>query len=170
MKTAIVYKTRHGTTEKVAKLIAARLKEDHVDLINLHDNGSPELDVYDRIIVGGSIHAGNIQRGIRIFCEEYKDALLNKELGLFMCCMDPDEGIRQLEFEGAYPAELRERSAANGIMGGEFLFEKMNFLEKLAVRKIAKREKTVSEIDGNAIKRFARELMKNHSARHAEQE
>jgi menaquinone-dependent protoporphyrinogen oxidase len=159
MKTAIVYKTKHGTTEKVANLIAKKLNKEQVDLYNLLDDSSPELGGYERIIIGGSIHVGNIQRGIKIFCEEYRDLLLDKELGLFICCMDPDEGIRRLEFEGAFPAELREHSRACGIMGGEFLFEKMNFLEKLAVKKIAKKEKTVSEIDRGAIKKFSEQLM-----------
>lgn len=168
MKTAIVYKSRHGTTAKVAMLVAAKLKKDHVEIFNLQDDSQPDLSEFERIIVGGSIHVGNIQRGLRIFCEDYKEVLLDKELGLFICCMDPDEGIRKLEFERAFSAELREHSRASGIMGGEFLFEKMNFLEKLAVQKIAKKEKSVSEIDLEAVKKFSQELTKKQAAHSAE--
>ncbi len=36
------------------------------------------------------------------------------------------------QFDNAFPAELRKASIANGFMGGEFCFDKINFLENTA--------------------------------------
>lgn len=154
MKTAIIYKSRHGTTCKVAEMIASKLGSSSTKLIDLAADHEPNLSVYDQIIIGGSIHVGKIQNELRKFCDKNLRALLKKDLGLFICCMDPDEGVRKLEFEGAFPKILREHSKVNGIMGGEFLFDKLNFIEKIAVRRIAHENKTISKLDNKAIEEF----------------
>jgi menaquinone-dependent protoporphyrinogen oxidase len=154
MKTAIIYKSRHGTTCRVAEMIASKLDGGNTALIDLSAEHDPDISIYDKIIIGGSIHVGKIQKELQKFCEKHLRALLKKELGLFICCMDPDEGVRKLEFENAYPKILREHSKANGIMGGEFLFDKLNFIEKIAIKRVAHEDKTVSKLDNNAIKGF----------------
>ncbi len=154
MKTAIIYKSRHGTTCKVSEMIAQKLDNGNVAVIDLTSDPEPVISVYDKIIIGGSIHVGKIQKEVQKFCQKNLRALLKKEIGLFICCMDPDENVRKLEFENAYPKILREHSKANGIMGGEFLFDKLNFIEKIAVKKVAHENKTISKLDNKAIEEF----------------
>jgi menaquinone-dependent protoporphyrinogen oxidase len=158
MKTAIIYKSRHGTTCRVAEMIAEKLDAGKNTLVDLSREQDPDISVYDKIIIGGSIHVGNIQKEVQKFCQKHLRALLKKELGLFICCMDPDEGVRKLEFENAFPKILRQHSKANGIMGGEFLFDKMNFIEKIAVKKVAHEDKTVSKLDIKAIEEFIKAM------------
>lgn len=65
MKTAIVYMSMHGTTEKVVNIISEHLTQHDTDIFNLRNNKAPDLSKYDFVIIGGSIHAGMIQKRIK---------------------------------------------------------------------------------------------------------
>ena len=156
MKTLIVFASSHGTTEKVAHSIARSMNNGHVEFINLKKEKPYDLSVYDRIIVGGSIHAGQIQGRVKQFCEKNMLQLLEKQLGLFLCCMNEPE--YQTQFERAFPELLRNHATSSKIMGGEFLFDKMNFFQRLIVRKISGINESVSRIDEKSLQEFAEEM------------
>lgn len=157
MRTAIIYTSHHGTTEKVARFLADKLKQEVV-LIPLKKIKNPDLKPYDRVILGGSIYVGTIQKRMKKFIEAYRSELLQKEIGLFICCMDPHKEKQEQEFELAFPDELKLIAKAKAVMGGEFSFERMNFLEKIVVKKLAGVTVSVSRIDWDAVTRFLNEM------------
>jgi menaquinone-dependent protoporphyrinogen oxidase len=157
MKTLIVYASKHGSTEKAAHLLKEKLKGT-VTIIPVSRLNTNELKQYSHLIIGSSIHAGRIQKPMKDFCSTQNDRLKQKHLGLFLCCMDNDKA--QEQFNQAYPEELRTISICNGLFGGEFLFEKMNFLERFIVKKISKVNNSVHEINVEAITRFAQSFNK----------
>ena len=161
-KTIIIYATKHGTTKKISDILKKKLKEkkDETEIVNVKDMKDYNLRVFDRVIIGGSIHAGQIQGTIKKFCKEQEEILKEKELGLFITCMIEDTKKQEEQLENAYPKELQEKSKAKGILGGEFLFEKMNFIEKLMVKIIAKTNKTKSKINHEEIDKFLKKLTK----------
>ncbi len=156
MKTLIVYMTKHGCTEKCAEKIKDGL-DSSVDLMNLKKQKPENLKPYDRIIVGGSIHASQVQKKVSDFCENHKEELLGKKLGLYLCCMEEGEKAQQ-QFEEAFPQELIDHAAAAEILGGEFNFERMNIFEKAVVRKIANVGKSVSKISDEKIREFVQKM------------
>jgi len=161
MKTLIIYMSTHGCTKQVAYELAEQLNGE-VTIKNLKEDKNPDLEKYDRVIVGGSIHAGQIQRKIRQYCEINQEKLGRKQLGLFICCMyEGSQAFQQLE--DAYPEKLHQYAKSEAILGGEFNFEKMRFFEKMIVRKVAKVEQTVSKIDHEAIRNFAKKMDKTFS-------
>ena len=123
-------------------------------MINLGMSGAMDISVYDAIIIGGSIHAGKVQKGIQRFCKKYREILLKMKLGLYLCHMEQGETARR-QLDEAYPEELKAHASAVGLFGGEFDFKKMNFLERKIVKKIAGIEDSVSRINGDAIREFA---------------
>jgi menaquinone-dependent protoporphyrinogen oxidase len=153
METAIIFATTHGTTEKVAKMIQEQLGPKYTWLYNLKKNDKPDLGKYDQIIVGGSIHAGMIQKSVKDFCKNHTVELLDKPLGLFLCGMNESE--YQAQMEKAFPEILRKHATAMDTMGGEFLFDKMNFFQRLIVQKISGIKNTVSRINMEKISIFA---------------
>ncbi len=157
MKTAIIYTTHHGTTEKVARFLAEK-SSPGAELIHLKKETTPNLEEYDRIILGGSIHVGAIQKQMKKFIEANLEQLLQKEVGLFICCMDPHKEKQEREFDQAFPDVLKQMAKARAVMGGEFCFERMNFLEKIIVKKIAGVSGSVSRIDWDAVLRFHNEM------------
>ncbi|WP_339735552.1 flavodoxin domain-containing protein [uncultured Sunxiuqinia sp.] len=161
MKTLIIYMSTHGCTKQVVTELAEQLNGE-VTIKNLKEDKNPDFQNYDRVIIGGSIHAGQIQRKIREYCEAHLENLGRKQLGLFICCMyEGDQAFQQLE--NAFPEKLHQYAKSEAILGGEFNFEKMRFFEKLIVRKIAKVEQSVSKIDHEAIKNFAKKMDKTFS-------
>ena len=156
MSTLIVYMTHHGTTRKVVERLAEGFGTDRTTVVNLEKNHFPDLTDFQTIIIGGSIHMGQIQTGVKRFCEANKDQLLTKQLGLFLCFMNLDLG--QEEFNNAYPKELRDYAKAHGLFGGELLFDKMNFIEKFIVKMVSMESGYRSELDYSAMDKFIQEF------------
>jgi menaquinone-dependent protoporphyrinogen oxidase len=153
MKILIVYDTKHGCTQSAAATLKTLLR-DGVTVAHVKEKSELDLETFDVIIVGGSIHAGRVQRRIMNFCEENMAVLEKKRLGLFLCCMYEGEKATA-QFEGAFPARLREHAAAVGLFGGVVDFDKMNFVERAIVKKVSGVNETVSNVKEDAIERFA---------------
>jgi hypothetical protein len=53
---------------------------------------------------------------------------------------------------------LRAHATAKGMFGGEFLLDKMSFVERTAVRRVKGIDTSVSRLDQNAIDKFIEEI------------
>lgn len=151
-KTLIVYKTKHGCTETVAAKISGGLSGD-TTLWNLNQRGLPPLSDFDSVVVGGSIHAGRMQGKVRRFLADHWKEIRAKRLGLFLCCMETGEKARK-QLEDAFLSEYREHASAVGLMGGEFNLDRMNFVEKFIVKKVAGVTESSSNINEENIQAF----------------
>lgn len=151
MKTLILYTTHHGTVQKIIEILKEKIEDSHS--INIKKEKVPDINAYDTILIGGSIHVGNIQKKIKSFCIENIDKLKRKKVGLFLCCMFEGEKALQ-QFENAFPEELRNQAIAKGLFGGEMLLNKMNFIEKIAVKKAANVTESISKINYEEIDNF----------------
>lgn len=156
MKTAVIYRSHHGTTEKVATMIQQALGSENCMLFNLKTSKNIDLSAFDRVIIGGSIHAGNIQNKIKEFCKSNQDLLLEKPLGLFLSCMEVDKA--QEQFDNAFPEPLRKHALSCKLTGGEFNFDRMNFIEKMLIRKISGVNESISRINENSVKELVSEM------------
>ena len=70
--------SRHGSAEKSARILKEKV-DGPVELVNLKKDKVPNLDQYDTVIIGGSIHRGKVQEKVKRFCrkfEKLKDSLL----------------------------------------------------------------------------------------------
>lgn len=160
MNTAIIYISKHGTTKKIAELIKTKLDSYQTHIFNLKKTGPIDLAKFDTIVIGGSIHVGSTPKKLRQFITNNMVILLTKRIALFLVCMHKDEK-RDEQFTNAFPQELRKISIADGFMGGEFNFDKMNFIEKAIIKKIAGKSSNVSEIDYEVIEDFVKKLKEN---------
>jgi|Deesub1362A_J573_1020465.scaffolds.fasta_scaffold06256_5 menaquinone-dependent protoporphyrinogen oxidase len=158
MNTLIVYATNYGCTEKCATILSEKLTG-KVDLCNLKVVNAVDLSKYDKVIIGGSIYMSKIQKEVREFCSKNLNVLKDKKIGLFICCMR-DGNIAETQLNKSFPQELLANAVAGEYFGGEFIFRKMNFLDKLIVKKVTKIDKDMSNILEENINRFA-QLMNN---------
>lgn len=156
MKFAIIYATKHGCTNKCAHTLANNL-DINTALINIETDKNININDYDSIILGGSIHAGAINKKLSSFMEKNLNVLLQKNLGLFICCMfEGDQALEQ--FRNAFPESIRNKAEAHGLFGGELTLEKMNLFEKAIIKKVANVEENVSKINYSNIKAFAEKM------------
>jgi len=94
-KTALIYHSKHGSTEKYAKWIA---EETGADLFKDGEVKAADLAGYDRIIYGGAIHSGGIM-GIE-FLKKNRKKFADKEVlafGVGLMIDDPDTRQQCLE-------------------------------------------------------------------------
>lgn len=159
MNTLIVYASKHGTTEKVATLISEKLT-DKTALVNLKTTKNIDLNPYEQIIIGGSIHAGMLQKRVRQFCEKNMSILLQKRIGLFLSCMD--ESKAQEQIERVFPEVLRNHAISYKVTGGEFRMDKMNFIERAIVKKVSGVTENVNNIKTDQIDEFVKTLSVSH--------
>jgi menaquinone-dependent protoporphyrinogen oxidase len=161
MKTAIIYLSKYGTTKKVAGMIGARLTDDEVTMIDLNEDQSPDLSFYERIIVGSSVYTGTAKKKFKEFLTVNHVSLFAvREVGLFLCGMEPDSVKQQEEMDRSFPEELLRHSKVRGFMGGELILEKMNFIDKFVVKKLMKTTSSVSNINEQAIDLFVEKMQR----------
>ena len=153
MTTLIVYASTHGCARQCVERLAARL-DGRVMSVDLKKDSNPDPGNYDAVIVGGSIHAGRVQGKVRRYLAARADLLKAKKLGLFLCCMEEGEKADQ-QFRAAFPADLIAHAAATGLFGGAFDFDKMNFLQKVVIKKVSGVTQSVSKIRLDAVDAFA---------------
>lgn len=159
MKTAIIYYSKHGTTKRVTHLIGEKLTN-KVDYISLKECPRPDIRTYDRIILGTAIYAGSPNRKVTQFCHNNQPLLEQKVIGLFICCMNEEQEAE--EMNKAFPEFLQRLSIPKAILGGEFQFDKMNFIERFLTKKIAKINSSVSKLRYDAINEFTSQIKDNH--------
>jgi len=92
------------------------------------------------------------------FCKRHQDLLLEKKLALFLSCLNTKEFENSRKI--AYPEILQKHAFAYELTGGEYLIERMNFIERFLVKKIVGVTKTQSLLDEGAIQRFVQATQK----------
>lgn len=150
MKTALIYMSRHGSTEKIVKHIADTLPG-NIQIFNLAQEPAPELEEYTGVIIGGSIHYGSIQKEVQLFCKINRRELLKKRLGLFVCCLLSTRESDQ--FERAYPLVLRAHCSSSAVFEGDLVYSKLNLLERI-IFSPEKKERDIISINEGAVETF----------------
>jgi len=64
----------------------------------------------------------------------------------------------QKQFEMVFPEILRTHAQSKQLTGGEFRFDKMNFIERAIVKKVAGISESISNINFDAIERLVEEM------------
>lgn len=159
MKTLILYGTQYGYTADCAKQLADLLDGETI-LIDLTRQEPPSLEGYDKVIVGGSIYMGKVQEQVSGYCASHAGELLQKRLGLFLCCGLPENLPQTLEI--SFPAELRKSAKAVGCFGGELRTNRMKPVHKLISKVMekanAKNGGALPTADPQAVKDFAQAM------------
>ncbi len=84
-RTLIAYETKLGATEETAKKIAEVLRSKfnlEVDLVNLKKDASPDLTLYQNVVVGAGVRGGRVYGGALKFL---KEDLSGKKVAFFTC-------------------------------------------------------------------------------------
>ncbi len=149
MRTLIAYRTKYGTTAACARRIAEKIGGD-VALADLADARDLNPREYEVVIVGGSIYAGKIQRRVVSFCEKHRSILLQRRVGIFLCCLyEGEEALMQLQ--SAFPDWLLAHAFTRVLPGGEVHYDRLTFLDRLLVRGLPHRTGDFSRMRPEAL-------------------
>ncbi len=160
MKIAIVFGTKYGATEKASKLLMDELvnRGVEVDLYNLA-KAKPNIINYDGIILGGSVYMGKIRGNVKSFIEKNRNVLIEKTIGVFIVGGADTEAAINDEINNNYPSEILEKAKVKSSFGHEYNLEKMGFINKFIIKKVAKLEESQFKINNVAIVKFAEEVI-----------
>jgi len=153
MSTIIIYSTKHGAAARCAEMLKDSAKNE-ITVKSAKEIASP--DGFDRVILGASVYVGKIQPEMIEFCRKNREALLKKELGLFICSGDHSESGR--EYLKLFGNDLHAHATAKELFGDEIHWETMNFMEKLAMRIIKKSKGSSSNLETGNIDAFAMKM------------
>ena len=153
LKNLIVYTTKYGSVEKSSKKLKEHLQGE-TTIINLKTETVPDIRDFDRIILGGSIYLGKVQKQLTKFACENERLLLKKKIGLFVNSGKQNKK-KDDQLKNSFPEKLYDNAVVTGLFGDEITIEKCSFMDKLALRIIKKVTISYSNIDDRAIKKFA---------------
>lgn len=153
MKTLILYATKHGATRKIAELISQEIPDSIVR--NVEDQ-EVHLDIYDRVILGSSLMAGQIRKPLKKYVLKHKQELLTKQLGLFLSGFD--EKQQETYFSHNFPPEIVAAAKAKALLGGIYDPQKCNPLERAAMKAVAKLDSYAANISTDKISEFVKEF------------
>ncbi|PAT02185.1 hypothetical protein CI105_02240 [Candidatus Izimaplasma bacterium ZiA1] len=132
----IVYASKKGATRKVAQMI--KDNKENIQLVDINEK-LPNLNEYENIYIGTPIYIGMINKKIKKLINENLEILLTKKVNIFLV------GMNEKELENTiinnFPKSLREKSIIVHV-GGAYYFNKLNFFQKLIVKKVANITKT----------------------------
>ncbi|MDF2821164.1 MAG: hypothetical protein K0R15_1605 [Clostridiales bacterium] len=155
MKTAILYASKTGTTEKCAKNLAEKLTE--VTLFDLRKE-LPDIKSYDTIIIGGSIRMGMLHKTVKKYIAQNLELLKTKRTAYFICCATVGDltAIKTQNFD----KELLNSAICFESFGGEMEIANLKGLDKFIAKMVTKNgTKGKPSILDNNIKEFAKKIL-----------
>lgn len=159
MRTTIFYASKYGTTAMIAKEIADLIStHDQVQIVNidnLKQDVIPDFYTPERFVLGVPIYAGKPILSMKKFCDAYTFKLEEKPLYLFVCGMELSSEKQQAEIEAAFSERLRNTAQEVVYLGGAFRWGKMNFVERLIIKRKTGKKGDMENIRHRAIKKFA---------------
>ena len=161
MKTLIIYTTSGNCTIKAVNELSKKLSGE-ILTVDLKREFFPQLIEYDRVIIGGSVTAGQVDKRIKDFCDLKIEELKSKEIGLFICCSEEPE-IARKGIRMAFPEEIHQMAKTEAIFRSSYNLESMSFIGKMLVKRIPKVRENAMKPDENSIDRFATRMEKTYS-------
>ncbi len=138
-KAIVIYDTRFGNTEKIAKSLSKGLKEEGVeaDCVKIDEVDVDKLPEYDFLAVGGPTHMASMSEPMKEFLEKLKTVDIRGKKGF---CFDTRNHSRFNRFDLNSAAKRIEKK-----------------LKKMKVRMIEPRESAIVEGREGPLEEGARE-------------
>ena len=169
----VVYGTRYGQTEKIARYIASRLLESHYAVTLMNGDVVPSrfsLDPFDGVIVGASIITGKHQRSIKRFVREHRELLNTLPSAFFSvsgsAASKSETGRNEAQrMLSSFLSESGWQPRITRTIGGAMAFTRYNPLLRWMMKRISSKEggpvdtsRDHELTDWTQVDRFADEL------------
>jgi menaquinone-dependent protoporphyrinogen oxidase len=147
-KALIVYGTTEGQTAKVAHHIAdvGRKHGHSVDVVHASEIlPAMNLDGYDAVLVGGSVHEGRYQRDVARFVEQRREWLALRRSAFFSVSLgaasrNPEEVAEVEHLVDSFTAEHGWKPDMTASFAGALKYTQYNWLKRALMKHISKKE------------------------------
>lgn len=158
MKTIILYATRYGCTEKVAKRIQGKIPGE-TKTVNLTKEQVPDLSSFDTVVIGGPIYVGKTLKPLTAYMQQNLEMLKQKRLALFLCAGEQVPAQIEKMINTNFPPELCSQALYKGAMGGELKMENVGFLMKFILKNFIKVKENYSRLSEESIVALAKAVI-----------
>lgn len=142
MKILIVYGTTEGQTRKISQWIAERVKEMGHD-VELHDSTSLpavlNIDTYDAVIVGASVHQHRYQSSLIHFVKEHLQLLQAKPsafLSVSLASVLEEDRDEAQGYVDQFLMETGWRPTRTELVAGALIYTKYDFFKRQIMKLI----------------------------------
>ena len=133
-KTAVIYKSKYGSTKRYAGWIALRLD---ADLYEVRDIRVRDLDDYDTIIYGGGLYIGKIN-GIKFLIDNY-EKIKNKKIIVFAVGMESNNiDLNKKTLDMNFDENMINNINLFNFIGA-FDYSKLNLIDKILMKGLKSR-------------------------------
>jgi menaquinone-dependent protoporphyrinogen oxidase len=172
----IIYASRHGQAEKIAKRISETVAADGVisDAVPIERANEFPLELYDFLIVAGSIHFGRHARALEKFIERKLPGISGMKAALVSVSGAASTAAGKEEAENYVYQLVRRTGWAPEIIltiGGGEPYTKYGFFTRMGMRSIAKKHGRIVDVhrdyeftDWDAVDSFAHDFIRYVSA------
>ena len=140
MKQIILYTSKKGCTQKCATYLASKHQIDTVIRVT---EFTGTLEEYDHVILMTPVYIGQIQKEIKEFIRNNNAVLITKNLDIVVIGMNVKEYDNMIKLN--FSKEILEHATLT-YGGGAYYFEKLNFFQKVIVKKITGVQSTIEDI------------------------
>lgn len=152
MGTAIIYHTRYGTTQHIAKELAAGFGDD-TEIRSCSKADAALITKNTRIIIGGPIYGGKISAKLIRICEHYKSILLRQTVGLFISCMYQDERAHN-QLIDTFPGWLVAHACYSDWLGGRVILDDLGLVDRITAVRFAGLKKNMDRMQPDRIRTY----------------
>jgi len=164
MKVLIVYSSKYGAAQWAVKEIASLLERDHgavTEVFNIRNSTPPSPKDFDCVVLGSSVYAGQMNKKLELWAESNQDAIVHKTLGLFVTALT--RGDKAMSYlEAGFPPAILARACAKTETGGLADMQKMKWLDRLIMKKVAGITETKDTRSLENLQSFAWNLAECH--------
>ena len=132
MKTLVLYASKYGATKALAEKIASKMPG---EALAVKVGGQPaDMNAYDTIILGTPIYMGKSHKEMKHFVSKNLPILLQKRIGLFLCCLQDENDSVSRQFQIAFPKALRNHALCLAALGGAVDRNQLSAFDGLIMR------------------------------------
>lgn len=139
-KALLLYSSREGQTRKIIRRISELLNDTEVEITDLHQPLSVNIEDYDRILIGASIRYGHLNKKLYQFIESNKAVLENNRAAFFcvnLTARKEDQGKDTPE-GSAYIKTFLKKSPWQpnliGVFAGALYYPRYNWFDRTMIK------------------------------------